>query len=279
MSAKNKGKKHQKNTELESTSDEQPQDLLHDNVNQHSHTPTNNDSCKPLDNITDFATYLAGALKTQEVKSGFSDILKPLIQLEIQKMVVPLNKKMETISDKVDFLESDFEAKNEDLTGRIKLMETEFEQSKTNLLDLERKIKACNLKISGLDTPPASNLTERQSTFKEIFMKKIKEAEIKGVELSDLSSVHFGKGHDSKNFVILTMSNEQAKNILYFQRTKLKKLEGKIYINEDLTKEDSRIYRKTREEVKQKKLFSTWTHHGKVFGKLSEIGKPFHIDK
>jgi hypothetical protein len=71
--------------------------------------------------------------------------------------------------------------------------------------------------------------------------------------------------------------SEEKKDILFSQKSKLKKCQHKIYINEDLTRTDSAIFRRARKEFKEGKLHSVWTRKGLVWAKLSEEGKPFVI--
>jgi hypothetical protein len=50
-------------------------------------------------------------------------------------------------------------------------------------------------------------------------------------------------------------------------------------MNEDLTKEDSLIFKKAREEMKQGRLHSVWTRAGLVWVKTSEAGQPFQLSE
>jgi hypothetical protein len=268
MSSKNKGKKPPKNAETASNADEDPSDL-HEN----------NDTSDTIDTSLEFAENLAKALKRHEVKSGFQEMLKPLIFHEVQKQTSSFSTKLESVSDKTDSLELDFVSKNLELENKIKDLELQYQQAKSSLSDFDRKLKACNVKITGVTLPNTfDTLFEKQSAYKEKLMKLVTDADITGVSPLDISTISFGKGHEN-NFTIVTLINEHVKNNLYLQRTKLKKLGGKIYINEDLTREDSKIFKRAREEVKSQKLHSTWTRYGKVYGKLTESGKPFVIDK
>jgi hypothetical protein len=80
-----------------------------------------------------------------------------------------------------------------------------------------------------------------------------------------------------ENRILIKLCSEKAKINIFSQKKLLKSLPYKLFINEDLTKEDGKKFKKAREQVKQGILFSTWTKGGKVFGKSSPKGSPFHI--
>lgn len=277
MNTKSKGKKQNKNAEQDNVSESQIEVPLNESIEIPSQLHTQGEPSNVV-NCSDFAKHLAEALKTPEVRKGFNDMLKPYIQSEIQKLTTPLETKLEQINDKFEGFELDSSLKKQEFEEKVKLLETQQAQVMSSILDLERKQKSCNVKITGINiSNSVSSPEEKQSTYKESLMQILTKANITGVELKDIHSVSFVKGQDH-SYAIVSLQSEQIKNNLYFQRTKMKKINEKVYINEDLTREDSKIFKKAREEVKMKKLHSAWTKHGRVYGKLSDNGKPFIID-
>jgi hypothetical protein len=90
------------------------------------------------------------------------------------------------------------------------------------------------------------NNQDRQVKYVEEFVSTLQEAAILNVNTTDVSAVSFGviPGNPSLNFALVTMTNEHLKSSIYSQRTKLKGLSSKVFINEDLTKPDASISRK-----------------------------------
>jgi hypothetical protein len=73
------------------------------------------------------------------------------------------------------------------------------------------------------------------------------------------------------------MKYEQYKINIYRQKKLLKTLPYKLFLNEDLTKEDGRIYRQSRKHVKEGLLHSTWTKGGVVYAKTLPNGTPYEV--
>jgi hypothetical protein len=208
-------------------------------------------------------------------------LVPALVKSELNNTFSPMSEKMAVITDRVESLELDLANKIEDMEKKLKVLDEEQKSLKNNLHDLERKNKHKNLIIFGIQIP--NNLTshqEKEVAFKNKLSQIITDTSISEVKVSDIVSISFGNspGRNVNNFAVITMASEHTKNSFYSQRTKLKSLDDKIYINEDLTKTDALLYKKARDDVKKKKLHSTWTKNGKVFAKLSETGKPFPIE-
>lgn len=270
MSTKNKSKKSSKINENENTPEESNNDISVENENSNTIT------------LPDFAKQLADALKTPEVRQGFVDMFKNIIQSEVNNAIQPVSNKLETLNEKLEFLETDQGIKNPDITDRLNSLEKENKALTIKSLKIERNIKAMNLKIVGVKINFTSeNPLEKQSQFLEKLQDTLKDARITDFRKEDVSSVSFGTiaVGEPTIFALVSFRSMDARNSLYTQRTKLRTLaNNKIYINEDLTRSDSAIFKRAREEVKLKKLFAAWTRLGKVYGKISENGKPFHID-
>jgi hypothetical protein len=86
-------------------------------------------------------------------------------------------------------------------------------------------------------------------------------------------------GNATPDIYVFKLRSEEKKRLIFSQRMKLKNYKHKLFLNEDLTKSDSSLFKKARADVKSGKLFSTWTKNGLVWGKLSDSGKPFLISE
>jgi hypothetical protein len=111
-------------------------------------------------------------------------------------------------------------------------------------------------------------------------MHVLHEAKIDNISKEDISLCQKIKvpGSDT-NILLVKMASESAKNSLYAQRSKLRLCKSKIFMNEDLTKEDATLFKKAREDRKKGKLYSVWSKHGLIWGKTSETGQAFLLSE
>lgn len=63
--------------------------------------------------------------------------------------------------------------------------------------------------------------------------------------------------------VIVKFTNRKARDLVYAARTQLKSTT--VYINEDLTKRNSKIFAEARKLVKAKQIYKAWTNKGHVY--------------
>jgi hypothetical protein len=103
------------------------------------------------------------------------------------------------------------------------------------------------------------------------------QAGMQNIQRCHLMSATLIKAPGQPQKTLVRMSSEKTKINIYSQKKLLKKLSFKIFLNEDLTKQDGRIFKRAREHVKQGLLHSTWTKGGKVFAKSSDKGTPFEV--
>lgn len=292
MSGKSKSKKSVKTVENEhcdSVSDNGKDDVPSEPQADSSVTTQ---ECPSMISSSEFTKYLSEALKSDSVRQGFSELFKHMIKEEVNAITRPLSDtlgdvsdKLETVSHKVDSVEIEQAIKHEEFSDKLKLLDSEQKIIKSSILSVERRQKAANIKVVGIPSPKITSAQkdtahERKRDFVEKFIKVLGEVGIDSVTPSDCVDVTFGvtPGNQAGNFAIVTLINERKKNHIYLQRTKLKNLNSKIYLNEDLTKIDAQLFKRAREEVKAKILFSSWTRNGQVYGKATEKGKPFLIE-
>lgn len=84
--------------------------------------------------------------------------------------------------------------------------------------------------------------------------------------------------------MIVKFRSTNIRNKIYGLRKNLRSSSPdtpRIYINENLTPDNAKVYAQCRNLVKMKKLFSTWTFGGIVYAKLTpeKTEKPFQITK
>lgn len=108
-------------------------------------------------------------------------------------------------------------------------------------------------------------------------MEIINEAGIQGIAAEDFVAVNRITPAGQSQFLLARMRTPSLKAKIYSQRTKFKQCMARIYVNEDLTREDAAIFKKARMRVKEGILHSCWSMEGIIFGKASPEGKPFQI--
>jgi hypothetical protein len=94
---------------------------------------------------------------------------------------------------------------------------------------------------------------------------------------SHLLSATLIKAPGQPQKTLIRMNSEKTKINIYSQKKLLKNLTFRVYLNEDLTKYDGKIFKRAREHVKQGLLHSAWTKGGKTFAKSSDKGTPFEV--
>lgn len=71
--------------------------------------------------------------------------------------------------------------------------------------------------------------------------------------------------------VIVKFTRRSVRDQVYSARRSLKSANNRIFINEHLTQENAKLFKRARELVKQSKLASAWTMNGNVFTKDSAL--------
>lgn len=116
------------------------------------------------------------------------------------------------------------------------------------------------------------------SSYLNSLMKVLQEAGIDSIQAEDIATcqkITISGETDNKHFLLVKMTSEKAKSLLCSQRNKLKTCKQRIYMNEDLIKEDANLFMKAREDIKKGKLHSAWMRNGLVWGKTTETGQCF----
>ena len=135
-----------------------------------------------------------------------------------------------------------------------------------------------NFKITGLITPQDGTLSEKRDRMIEEFLAALQTGGIQNVTASDIAMSRVIKVPGQNGLVLMIkLKEEDTRDRIYSKRTRVKIVgipERKLYINEDLTKEDASKLSKARRELKNGSYTSVWTYYGKVYAKVSQDGTP-----
>jgi DNA replicative helicase MCM subunit Mcm2 (Cdc46/Mcm family) len=208
------------------------------------------------------------------------DCLKPTIREVVEEILTPTQQHI----DRVDLDVEELQDKIDQQTSKV---DKDLKQANRRIRDLERQLRSNNLRISGLipvppqpDQDPVKSLKQRYSTS---LMNLLNEAGIPDIQLSDIADITtIRSGLNNSTAVnpltiMVKFTSEQTRNTILSQRKKFKDCTHKIFVNEDLTPHDAKIFKKTRDQVKEGLLCACWTKQGTVWAKASMEGKPFPI--
>lgn len=218
----------------------------------------------------EFAQALALALTSPETKSNFLDLFNPAINSKIDGALEP-------VIERLDAIELSNSLNSGELFDKIDQLDKAKKKLQDKVLDLERQSRALNVRVSGL-TPPNGSSDEQ---IIDHLCGQLSVANFSDINKSDILSVTKiltpgpTSGPNQPSTYLFRLISEKSKLNILTQRKKLKTANNKLFINEDLTKEHALIYKHTRDQVKNGKLFATWVKNGQIWAKTSEKGKPF----
>ena len=177
------------------------------------------------------------------------------------------------------------ESKLKDLIDETKQLREEndnlsrqLDEANQRIDDLEAYTRRDSLIVSGLPLATAAEAASTSTT-------TISDFDIKGehtvatesslltlfgkmnvkISTSDISICHRLKSPRKGGIppVIVKFTNRKARDLVYAARTQLKP--STVYINEDLTKRNSKIFAEARKLVKSGKIHKAWTNKGHVY--------------
>jgi hypothetical protein len=227
---------------------------------------------KSANEKSEFARQLADALKDRDVQQGFEAILKPTIASYVSETLKPFQSRMEDMEvelivtkESVTELEMKSDSVNLSLQKRIR--------------ELERQARSRNLRLTGL-TPSNSAGSSLHDKYADSLDSILSEAGIEDVKSGDIEEfikINTPNPTGSNSTILIKLSSETKRNCLYNQRSKLRNCSSRHFLNEDLTKQDAKIFKRLRAEVKAGSLYSCWTRGGLSWAKATEEGKPFPV--
>ena len=196
---------------------------------------------------------------------NLSVLKNPQAQKDLLTIFGPVFMKLKNdIKETLDNVQKQITQRDE----KIKELEETVELLKINELNntqkldnLEQELKLKNLIIHGLPS------REEQETPEIVVdsLKKHLNIDIKETDIEE--SFRLGKPDNTSSHrpVLIKFTNKTVRNLIYKTKSKLKDSKKRIYINEDFTKKNSALFRKTRQLKKEGKIANTWTKNGIVF--------------
>jgi hypothetical protein len=239
-----------------------------------------------------FTKHLVAALSSTEVKESLNKMIteavrsevSACIRSEVQTLRETLSAEIRAITqpleDRLTALEMEADRRFTVTSDQLDQLRDDRKSTDEKLRNFDRQHRASNLKITGLNLQyPAAQKGETRQNLQDLIKDKIMntftEAGIDGFHREDIVNVQTIKSPGQPSSYLLKLTNENRKLHLYRQRTKLKNCTTRVYMNEDLTPYDSKLFKMGRDQVKNEKLTSVWTLNGRVYAKKEVNGKPF----
>lgn len=216
------------------------------------------------------------ALRSKEVIKAFEEMLIPslnkFVKDSIEVAIAPINDKIEQI----EATQHECKVKQDQASQNLEKMSKAQIDMQSKIREMERSLKACNVIFHGVSIINDDN-QPRDTLLKLSVMKIINDVNIEGILPEHIVSINKITPAGKPAFLMVRMSSPDLKKKLYTQRTKLKNCSDRVYINEDLTKEEATIFKRARQQVKQGTLHSCWSSDGLIYAKTSTDGKPFQL--
>ena len=174
----------------------------------------------------------------------------------VKKLTRSLSQDIEELQDRVMVLE----VENEDRDALTTKMNEKID-------DLEQKERSRNIIVTGIKHDTVAK------TVKKLNRKMT--TNIKDDDIHYITKLNAGRNGNDKERIKIVFNNQQSKDAVYKNRTKLK---GKnLWIAEDLTPTRSKLAYMARQAVKKEYGHSTWTLDGWIYIKQTEDSKPKRI--
>lgn len=201
-----------------------------------------------------------------------------------------LDDKLKFLVDKVDHLSKE----NDRKTAEIAELNMNLAAAYAKVEDLEAYTRRENLIITGLPISNAAEATKTPAGSDERQTEHATETERAVLTLCQnmnvpISSTDISVTHRLRKIpnikgppaVIVRFTNRKARDAVYAARKTLKSIQDTqlsyphpVYINEDLTKQQSHLFSEARKLVKSKIISNTWTSQGHVYIKINPLAKP-----
>ncbi len=233
-------------------------------------------------------------LEDKEILLGLEDKLEHKLPDSLQKIEAGISSLKATTqqltreSDALNNLQQGTEVSMELLEDKVQQLE-ETQQTRTAWLDkyLNEKSDAVNcmqLKIDNIEQQNKKNHLrivgipeeDGEDTTNKIIELAREKLKIRTAQVSDFEDVQMLGPRDYKanRDVLVVCANINIKNQLYNRRKFLRVSTEKIFINEDLTIQRSKLFYQARMLRKRSKLFGVWTQNGNIMVKLEESSHP-----
>lgn len=227
------------------------------------------------------------ALLDSKVVDALAKALSPFITLTIDEAI---GKRLESLSAAVTSLKTEnsfltkslSEVKEENASLKQKLT-----QQDTRINDMETYSRCENVIIRGLPEKSASerasaavviddaaSVRESYESVENNVLEFFQQSLGVHVHPQDISIAHRLKAgpRETVRPVIVRFVNRKVRDKILSSKSKLKNSNTRVFISEHLTKNSSDLFYAARRSVREKKIFSAWTHNGQVVIKRNENG-------
>jgi hypothetical protein len=227
------------------------------------------------------------ALKDDEVKQLFAEIIERKIDTKLNQLKVSLTNEFNTRIDELsvtltalrsevqrkDTLMGALQTENNSLKASIKslnekLDDTETYQRRDNLIFTGLPLRLADL-TAGSNDPLADSSESIATQVSNFCINTLRcDVKIEDISVAHALKVHGGHGQQP---VIVRFSRRSIRDDVYYSRMKLKSYKtpagNKVYINEDLTTPNRKILGVARNKLRDKHIAGVWTKSGRVFYK------------
>jgi hypothetical protein len=219
----------------------------------------------PKKDVSSFTDDFAAALQNENIISLlgkiFDDKLKAVMDVmkTVQAENIDLKNKLQMAS------------------AHIETLEGSARQVASRVDALEAYGRRDNLIIAGVPlssfsealTTGSTNQPENSRDTEKAVLRLCNEQLQVLVGPSDISIAHRlpAKTKDHCPLIIVKFTSRKVREEVFRAKKQLKGINNKVYINEDLTKTASNLFRIARDMVRKHDIFSAWTNSGAVFVK------------
>lgn len=221
---------------------------------------------------------LVAALTSDKVTETLGKVLQPLIQLSIDELV---SKRLEVVSEGLSSLKKEVQLKNEQIS-QLSKQNAELKQTVMNQSHVIEQLEAYNRQdnviIQGIPSNYAQAVvgtsnsnTEHSSVTEDLVLDLFQSTLNLDIQPGDISICHrLPKGDRQEHApIIVRFTSRKARNAVLAAKKKLRhESSRKVYINEHLTRQSSKLYATARRLLKEKKVSQVWTKNGQVMIKL-----------
>lgn len=179
-----------------------------------------------------------------------------------------IKKQMDTIEGQADALKQKDE-QIQDLQHKITDLVLDVKEVKKEANDLQQYGRRNSLRFNNVKTS-AKNEDGLTAEMIVIINKLIPEAPISAEDIERCHPV--GKAEPKQ--ILVKFARYKTKHQVYSAKKNLKNNKARIFMSEDLTKENHSLVKELLQLRKSSKIDSFWTTNGKVFYKMAESSRP-----
>lgn len=200
-----------------------------------------------------------------------------IMALQNKKVLEQLEKSM---NQKLQRELADIKQLLQERDDRIKVLEKKIDFLESQNENLEQYTRRNSLRIYGME----------ESEHEDIFDAVIKlfqndmDLETQPADIDRIHRLGKKKSDGKPRPVIVKFATYRQRNFVFKAKSRLKNYSnGKVYVNEDLTKERSNLFFAARKLKKEKKIQDAWTFDGRVIiktrqGRITTVGSLQQLD-